>query len=125
MGCGSVLINVSGDPKVGGSAGSTTEAWYDKSIFSQPTGTDKAGFGTSKRNQFRRPAQWNLDMSLFKTFRVGRVEPEVRFEFWNIFDNENWGAPNTSFTSNQFLLFTPDNEIANPRRFQVGLRVGF
>jgi hypothetical protein len=123
--CGSVLINVSGDPSPSGSPGSGTEAWYDKSVFSQPTGTDKSGFGTSKRNQFRRPAQWNLDMSMFKTFRFGRVEPEVRIQFDNIFDNENWGAPNTSFTSNQFMFFTPDAEIANPRRITLGLRVGF
>ncbi len=123
--CGSVLINVSGDPKVGGSAGSTTEAWYDKSIFTQPTGTDKNGFGTSKRNQFRRPAQWNLDASLFKAFKVGRIEPEVRIQFDNIFDNENWNEPNTSVTSTQFMLFSPGNEIGNPRRMTIGLRVGF
>jgi hypothetical protein len=66
VGCGSVFINVSGDPSPSGSVGSTTEAYYDKSIFSQPTGLGKDGFGTSGRNRFRRPPVWNLDMSLFR-----------------------------------------------------------
>jgi hypothetical protein len=110
---------------------STTETYYDKSLFSQPTGTAKEGFGTSKRNQFRRPPVWNLDMSLFKQFRVTeRIQPEFRVEAVNFFNHVNWGAPITTFTAPNFLQFTPaqaesGTNSPGPRRIQIGLRVQF
>ena len=132
QGCGSVLINVNGDPKPIGTVGSsTTETYYDKSLFSQPTGTGKEGFGTSRRTQFRRPPVWNLDMSLFKQFRVTeRIQPEFRVEAVNFFNHTNWGAPVTTFTAANFLQFTPaqaesGTNSPGPRRIQLGLRVQF
>ena len=63
QGCSSigVLINAPADTSPSGSAGSSTEPWYDTSLFTQPTGTGLDGFGTSKRNQFRSPSVWNVD----------------------------------------------------------------
>ncbi|MBS1810414.1 MAG: TonB-dependent receptor [Acidobacteria bacterium] len=131
--CGSVLTSVSSTPKTSGKVGSsTTTTWYDKTLFSQPTGTTAAGFGTSARNQFRRPRVWNLDFSLFKRFRIGeRLQPEFRLEAANIFNHTNWGAPVTSFTSANFLQFTPAASVENgtnspgARRIQMGVRVAF
>ncbi len=131
QGCGSVYINVSGDPQPVGKVGSgTTQTYYDKAIFSQPTGTGKDGFGTSGRNRFRRPPQYNLDMSLFKVFKVTeRIRPEFRIEAANFLNHANWGAPNTTFTSPLFLQFAPGNTDATntpgPRRIQFGLRLAF
>jgi hypothetical protein len=144
QGCGSVLINFSGDsPEPIGSPGSSTETYYDKSLFSQPTGLDVNGFGTSDRNQFRRPNVWNVDMSLFKAFQVGRFRPEIRIEVANIFNHPNWSAPVTSFTALNFLQFTPGSSGDNysgvsgtntnsggtnhpgPRMIQIGLRLQF
>lgn len=132
QGCGSVFINVSGDPKASGKVGSgTTTTWYDKSNFSQPTGLTKEGFGTSARNQFRRPRVWNTDLSLFKQFRVKeRFQPEFRLEAVNLFNHTNWGAPVTTFTAPNFLQFIPANaesQTNSPgaRRIQLGLRVVF
>lgn len=131
-GCGGALINVTGDPKRTGKVGSsTTETYYDKSLFSQPTGTGKEGFGTSKRNQFRRPPVWNLDLSLFKRFRISeRIQPEFRIETANFFNHTNWGAPVTGFTAANFLQFVPGNaengtNSPGARRIQMGLRVQF
>jgi len=133
-GCGSIRINLSGDPKPVGGVGSSTETYYDKSLFSQPTGVDVAGFGNSGRNRFRRPPVWNLDFSAFKRFSaIGRVTPELRIESANFFNHPNWGAPVTSFTANNFLQFTPGSydggggttNTPGPRRFQIGLRVTF
>jgi hypothetical protein len=129
--CGSVYINFSGDVSPTGTAGSPTETWYDKSAFSQPTGTGYDGFGTSDRNQFRRPSVWNVDLSIFKAFQVGKVRPEIRFDFFNVFNHPNWGIPVTSYTANNFLQFTPgtSSEIATnspgARRMQIGLRLEF
>ncbi|HMV48876.1 MAG TPA: TonB-dependent receptor [Blastocatellia bacterium] len=132
--CGSVLINFSGDPKPVGRVGSyTTETYYDKSLFSQPSATDitKTGFGTSLRNNFRRPRVWNADLSLFKQFRVTeRIQPEFRVEASNFFNHTNWGAPITTFTAANFLQFVPANAESGTnspgaRRIQMGLRVQF
>jgi hypothetical protein len=130
--CGSILINFSGDPKPVGKVGSsTTETYYDKSLFSQPTGAGKEGFGTSLRSQFRRPRVWNTDLSLFKQFRVKeRFQPEFRIEAVNVFNHTNWGAPVTTFTANNFLQFTPgssENGTNSPgaRRLQLGFRIAF
>ncbi len=138
QGCGSILINVSGKPKRTGKVGSSTEPYYDKSQFSQPTGTGKEGFGNSGRTGFRRPPVWNLDLGVFKVFKVHeRIQPELRIEAVNVFNHTNWGAPNTSFTSPLFLTFSPSNSSGvaapsdtttntpGPRRIQIGLRVAF
>ena len=106
-GCGLVVINVNGDPKPTGSAGSNTEPWYDKSLFSQPTGANAAGFGNSARNQFRTPPVWNVDLGLFRSFPVGRFRPEIRIEAQNVFNHTNWGRPDTTFTNNTFMTFRP------------------
>lgn len=135
QGCGSIYINVNGDPEPTGAVGSGTERYYDISLFSQPTGLGREGFGTARRNQFRRPPAWNLDLSLFKRFRIGeRVQPEFRIEGANIFNHTNWGAPVTTFTASNFLQFIPANTVTDgtntintpgARRIQLGVRVTF
>jgi hypothetical protein len=130
QGCGSIFIDVSQEPKATGTTGSSTEPYYPLEIFSQPTGVNVAGFGNSGRNGFRRPPVWNLDLSLFKAFQVGRVRPEFRLEAANVFNHPNWGAPVTGFTANNFMRFTPssaENGTNTPgaRRVQIGLRLQF
>jgi carboxypeptidase family protein len=131
-GCGDVLVNVSGDPEPVGKVGSsTTQTYYDRSLFSQPAGTGVDGFGNSGRNRFRRPPVWNLDFSLFKQFSIGeRIKPEFRIEAANLFNHTNWGAPVTNFNQINFLQFTPssaENQTNTPgaRRIQLGFRVTF
>jgi hypothetical protein len=130
QGCGSIFINVSGDPTPVGSAGSTTDPYYDRSIFSQPTGATIAGFGNSGRNRFRRPPVWNMDFSAFKAFPVGRFRPELRIETLNLFNHTNWGAPVTNIQDLRFMTFLPSaahNATNTPgsRTVQIGLRFQF
>jgi hypothetical protein len=137
-GCGSILINYSGDIAPIGEGGNIPAAgttdytpylYYDKTKFSQPSGLDVAGFGNTKRNNFRRPAQWNVDFSIFKAFPVGRFRPEFRLDIANLFNTVNWGAPNTSFTSPLFLTYSPGSVDTTAtlgyRRVQLGFRVQF
>jgi hypothetical protein len=129
-GCGSVFINVSGDPAANGAVGSSTQAYYPVEAFSQPTGVGVEGFGNSGRNRFRRPSVWNLDLSLFKSFPIGRLRPEFRVEAANVLNHTNWGAPVTSFTANNFMRFTPGSaesgtNTPGARRVQLALRVPF
>jgi outer membrane receptor protein involved in Fe transport len=136
-GCGQgefILINVQGDPKSIGTPGSNTEPWYDKSQFSQPTGANVAGYGNSRRNQFRTPGVWNVDLGLFRSFPMGRFRPEIRIEATNVFNHPNWGRPNRTFTSPLFMTFQPTaaHEFnttwgtgTRERTVQVGLRLEF
>ena len=139
QGCGdanAITINVSQDPKPTGSVGSSTEPVHPLEIFSQPTGANVAGFGNSGRNKFRRPPVWNVDMSLFRSFQVGRLQPQIRVAASNVFNHTTWNAPGmpattftggtlTNFTANNFMRFTPSSAFVNPRTVVVGLRVQF
>ena len=79
-------------------------------MFSQPTGADVAGFGNSGPQRLPPAAgMWNVDLSVFKAFPVGRFRPEFRVRVANIFNHPNWGAPDTSFTSPLFLTWSPSS----------------
>ena len=109
--------------------------YYALDLFSQPTGANVAGFGNSGRNRFRRPGIWNVDMSLFKAFQIGRWRPEFRLEAANVFNHTSWGRPVVTYTANNFMRFTPQSTVhtdgnnqlntPGPRRIQIGLRTQF
>ena len=40
-------------------------------------------------------------MSLFKSFQIGRVRPEIRIEAANVFNHPNWGTPVTTLHREQ------------------------
>jgi hypothetical protein len=134
-GCGTITIDYSGDAEATGSVGITGEPYYPLGNFAQPTGANVAGFGNTGRNFFRRPGIWNVDMSVFKSFEVGRWRPEFRLEMANVFNHTNWGRPVVSYTANNFMQFTPQSTVETdgnnqlntpgPRRIQVGLRTTF
>ena len=115
--------------------GATGEPYYPLANFSQPTGADVAGFGNTGRNFFRRPGVWNVDMSLFKGFQIGRWRPEFRLEMANVFNHTTWGRPVVAFTANNFMQFVPQSTVVTdnnnqqntpgPRRIQIGLRTSF
>ncbi len=129
QGCGSILINYNGDLAPTGEAGAAGVPWYPIANFSQPTGANVGGFGNTGRNFFRRPGIWNVDLSVFKTFDIGRWRPEFRLEMANAFNHTVWGAPVTGFTANNFMQFTPGSageaSHPGPRRIQIGLRTQF
>ena len=98
-------------------ATATPRRWATRATRARPTGTsrtsrsrpasDYEGFGNTDRSFFRRPSVWNVDLSLYKGFQMGRVRPEIRVDVANLFNHPNWGAPVTTFTANNFLQFTP------------------
>ena len=105
QGCGSILINYSGDPKAIGEAGNIPAAgttdfssytYFDKTQFSQPSGLDVAGFGNTNRatsSAARRSGTSTCRSS--RRSRSGRFRPEFRLDISNLFNTRNWGAPNT------------------------------
>jgi hypothetical protein len=97
------------------------EVYYDPTSFAQPGGK----WGNTGRNQFRAPPVWNLDMSLFRLFPVGRYRAEFRAEAANVLNHTQWGIPETGFTNLNFMRIRSLSNTYNPRRIQLGVRFQF
>jgi hypothetical protein len=72
----------------------TIDRWFDTSCFvpvSDTTGT----YGDTRRGSIRGPGQVNVDASLIKHTRFGRVDTEFRVEAFNLFNHPQFGNPNT------------------------------
>ena len=74
------------------------------------------------KNVFRGPNQWTWDMSFFKNFRHEKFNVQLRWEFFNIFNNVALNLPSFVFRKSRFGAFTQAEE---PRIGQVGLKVSF
>ena len=56
-------------------------------------------FGNMRRNTFRSPSVFGMDISLFKNIPFGKSETrmaQLRFESFNAFNNVNWATPATT-----------------------------
>ncbi len=114
------------------------KSWFDPLAFRQPTGVR---FGTTGRNTMVGPGLWNLNMSLFRTFKVTeKVKAEFKAECFNIsntpkFSNPGSGvasmvlnADGTIRTLNNYSSITSTlANLAAPseRQFRFGLRFSF
>ena len=95
--------NLIGEFKELGDIGSTGK-WFDTTAFGQPTGVT---IGDVKRNQFRGPGGWALDMSAVRSFPVGgQRRLELRVDVGNVFNHPIFANPNGNLTSDAFGLVT-------------------
>jgi hypothetical protein len=109
----------------------TVNKWFDPTAFKQTadlTGT----FGTAGRNIVRGPGAFNIDMSLIKSTKFGKVDTELRVEAFNILNHPQFANPNTTFGSAAFGTITA--MLSNPacsfcgtseRQVQLGLKLRF
>ena len=127
----------SGKVKIIGEIGAN-KSWFDPLAFRQPTGVR---FGTTGRNTMFGPGLWDLDLSLFRTFKVTeRVKAEFKVECFNItntpkFSNPGSGvasmvlnADGTIRTLNNFssiISTLPNLATPSERQFRFGLRLSF
>jgi hypothetical protein len=82
-------------------------------------------FGSAGRNIGVGPGYANLDLSVFKSFKMPyseRHKVEFRAEFFNALNRVNLGNPTTSLISN---VFGRINSAGDPRILQLGLRYSF
>jgi hypothetical protein len=93
--------NLIGDPFAGvshsiitDSDGSKYVQWVNPAAFAQPAdGT----FGNLSRYKFYGPAYGSVDFSIFKNTKITeRVTAQLRFEFYNLLNHNNWETPNTN-----------------------------
>lgn len=74
--------------------------WFSPSSFAQPLG---ARYGTSGRNIFDGPGLFDLNLSLFKDFRIKeRWTFQLRCDTFNFTNTPQFANPNNSITSSSF-----------------------
>ena len=115
---------------VGGDAGLDTgrphgeliEQYFNTSLFvDNAIGT----FGNSGKNNLRGPGFFNTDFGLLKTTKITeQTSIQFRAEFFNLFNNVNFGQPDRTVTHGpeQFGHIT---SAGSPRIIQFGLKFAF
>jgi hypothetical protein len=82
------------------------------------------GFGNAQNGSERAPGFRQVDLSVFKAFRITEEQSlQLRFEGFNALNLASYGPPNTSLTSPQFGLITGTN--SSQRVMQVSLHYKF
>ncbi|QMV18297.1 TonB-dependent receptor [Granulicella sp. 5B5] len=118
--------------KVTGGNTSTYPQWFNASSFSAPT----IGIqGNTGRNQFRGPAYFNDNLSLFKVFPLhgDRINMEARFDAFNATNTPAFGQPGTTVGSGTFGEITGTlgsgvgnvNGVGGPRVLQAAVKFTF
>lgn len=118
----------------------TGQAYYDPKTFGAVSGPTGARFGTGGINNLRGPGITNVDMGLFRQFRITeRVNMQFRAEAMNIANSPQLGNPSSNisglrtnaagaFTGGVFEVTGTANTGRDglvQRAFRLGLRLGF
>ena len=66
--------------------------------FTSATAPPLPGFPTQRRNQYRGPHYFDMDLNLFKNFKIGeRFNFAIGAQAFNAFNHPNFGLPNSTF----------------------------
>jgi len=94
--------------------------WFDTTRF---TVNGIGTFGNSGRNILRGPRLFDTDFAALKNTKMTeRLSLQFRAEFFNFFNNVNFGSPNTNISSAQVGRIT---SAGDPRILQFALKVLF
>jgi len=127
--------NLLGDPNSGtcpnGAAVGTLSCWFNTAAFAAPTclatqaGFPNSCFGSFGRNVLRSDGRANVDLSVFRNFRITEGKRfEFRAEAFNISNSPIWGTPGAN-VSTSGALFGVVNSTASgytPRQLQLALK---
>ena len=101
-------------------ANPTPHQWFNPSAFAVPS----FSYGNFGRNVLRTPSVADADFSLFKNFLVTESTiVSFRAEFFNIFNIQNYGAPNSLIGDPAAGRIT--SNVVPPRQIQFGLHLAF
>lgn len=105
------------------SRGEALNRWFDTAAFTAPPSFSLGNVGRTLPD-VRGPSIFNQDLSLIKNTRIReRVELQLRFEYFNLFNTPQFGQPNTALGSGQFGRVT--STILLPRVGQVAAKINF
>ncbi len=118
-----------------------TPTWFNTSAFSAPAacptyviGNAPCALGTSQRNEFRGPAYFSDNVSLFKSIPIYRAASlEARFDAFNMTNTPAFANPTSSSTSGSFGKITSIlgsgvgnvNGVGGPRILQAAVKLTF
>lgn len=98
----------------------TPNEWYNPAAFAAPS----FSYGNFWRNVLRTASVYDVDFSVFKNLPIGeRLLISLRFEFFNIFNIQNYGAPDTLISDPAAGRITAN--VLPPRQLQFGLHLSF
>ena len=115
--------NIIGDPFSGVSGG--PEQYINLAAFGEP---DPFTFGTLGRNALLADGLFQFDIGLFKNFKLTeRIGLQFRSEFFNAFNNVNFGKPNSNFDAGPGVFGSIGGLAAgqSARQIQFGLKILF
>ena len=103
------------------------QKYYDPTAFAE---VRDVRFGTAGFNILDSPGTFNLDMGLFRSFKVTeRIGLQFRAETFNFTNTPHFTAPNGNVTSSSFMEISGvrglGREGIDERVFRFGLRLGF
>jgi hypothetical protein len=99
----------------------TLASYLNRAAFAQPA---SGAFGTHKRNSITGPGFWKIDLAVSRLVSLASTQNlELRVEVFNLFNNFNWGLPNTNFISGTFGRIT--TSAGDPRIMQFGIKYAF
>jgi hypothetical protein len=97
--------------------------YYDPASWAQPEGVR---FGTTRPNQFRGPGGWNLDLSVFRSFRLtGEHRIEIRGEASNFTNTPKFGNPTSNVNSGDFMRILGLYGSYAERQIRLAVRYSF
>lgn len=102
----------------------TANEWVSRAPFQQLNPVTQAGqFGNEGRNVVRGPGIEDVDLSLFKNFRLGESRRlQFRAECFNLLNHANLGLPENDLESPAFGQIL---QAGPPRQLQLALKVVF
>jgi hypothetical protein len=101
--------------------------WFDTSAYA-PVNTVR--FGNSGYNQIRGPGMINVDVSIYRAFRLTeRIGMQFRGEVFNVSNTPHFANPSANVSGSNFGVITSvantGREGIDERLFRVGLRFSF
>jgi len=113
------------DALMSGPAVSRLSKWFNTACYQQP---GNFAFGNASRTdpKLRDEGIANFDFAISKSFAL-RENWNLLFraEFFNLFNRERFGAPNTQVGNANFGVVTGTSPLATPRLVQFALRLKF
>jgi hypothetical protein len=100
----------------------TVDKWFEPADFPAVT---SGTFGNAKRNDLRGPGWQELDMSLSKNFNFGRMNLNLRWDVFNVFNTVNYALPENVIGDPGTDFGKITNSVGGPRVMQFGFRFKF
>jgi hypothetical protein len=97
--------------------------YLNAAAFAYP---DAGTLGNLKPFTIEGPGFWTVDMALTRLLSFGGTNSmELRVEVFNLFNNFNWGNPNTNFDAGTFGRITDKALGSEMRIMQFGVKYAF